>query len=69
MWFGEYDTKVTIHVIDSCRPQSLANLFTAGENGDRVIVWDDGEVENLSEEKKAWEALQVSHKILHRYFI
>ncbi|PPR08067.1 hypothetical protein CVT24_010528 [Panaeolus cyanescens] len=58
MWFGEYDTRVTIHVIDSCRPQSLANLFTSGENGERVVVWDDGEVENLTEEKKAWEALQ-----------
>ncbi|KAF9001890.1 CDC45 family [Cyathus striatus] len=57
-WFGDFSLQVTIHVIDSTRPQNLANLFQGGENGERIIVWDDGEVEKLEEEKKAWEALQ-----------
>lgn len=58
-WFGEFRTNVTIHVIDSIRPRNLSSLFGTGENGDRIIVWDDGEVDKLIEEKKSWEALEV----------
>ena len=59
-WFGDYDPQVTVHIIDSSRPQNLATLFGAGENGDRIIIWDDGGAEKLEEEKKAWEAIMVS---------
>lgn len=57
--FGEFDLKVTIHVIDSARPQSLANLFTGGENGERIVTWDDGQPHKLKEEKASWEIVQV----------
>ncbi|KAG2149379.1 CDC45 family [Suillus clintonianus] len=56
-WFGEFSMKLTVHIIDSNRPQNLANMFSGGENGERFIVWDDGEAENMGEERKAWEAL------------
>ena len=59
-WFGDYDPQVTVHIIDSSRPQNLATLFGAGENGDRIIIWDDGGAEKLEEERKAWEAIMVS---------
>lgn len=61
-WFGDFDPRVTVHVIDSTRPQSLANLFGGGANGERVIVWDDGEADKLTEEGKAWELTQVSRR-------
>jgi cell division control protein 45 len=60
MWFGEFSDKLTVHVIDSTRPQNLGSLFGGGEIGDRIVIWDDGEVENMEEERKAWEALEVS---------
>ncbi|TFK55169.1 CDC45-like protein [Heliocybe sulcata] len=56
-WFGEFSTKLTVHVIDSSRPQNLSSLFMGGENGDKIIIWDDGETEKLEDERKAWEAL------------
>ncbi|KAG1819591.1 CDC45 family [Suillus subaureus] len=56
-WFGEFSMKLTVHIIDSNRPQNLANMFAGGENGERFIVWDDGEAENMGDERKAWEAL------------
>lgn len=59
-WFGDFGLQMTVHVIDSTRPQNLSSLFGAGENGERIVVWDDGEAETLEEEKKAWEALAVS---------
>jgi len=59
-WFGDYDPQVSVHIIDSSRPQNLATLFGAGENGDRIIIWDDGGAEKLEEERKAWEAIMVS---------
>jgi hypothetical protein len=59
-WFGAFPEKLSVHVIDSSRPQNLGNLFAAGEMSDRIIVWDDGDVEKLKEEKTAWEALTVS---------
>jgi cell division control protein 45 len=45
-----------VHVIDSLRPQNLSSLFAAGDNGERIIVWDDGGAEEMEEERKAWEA-------------
>lgn len=62
-WFGELDLKVAIHVIDSTRPRGLDNLFLGGDNGARILVWDDGDAEKLVEEKKSWEIIQVS--LLH----
>jgi cell division control protein 45 len=59
-WFGSLDLKVTIHVIDSSRPISLANLFMRGDHGNRVVIWDDDDSSKLIEEKKAWETLEVS---------
>ncbi|KIY43614.1 CDC45-like protein [Fistulina hepatica ATCC 64428] len=56
-WFGDFDPRVAVHVIDSSRPQNLSSLFGGGENGERIIVWDDGETVKLIEEKEAWEAL------------
>ena len=59
-WFGEFDEHVTFHVIDSIRPFSLDSLFMGGTNGDRIIVWDDGDAENLVKELKvSWEILTV----------
>lgn len=58
-YFGEFSLKVTIHVIDSLRPQSLGNLFAGGENGERVFVWDDGEADKLGDVKKSWEIIEV----------
>ncbi|KAJ2931441.1 hypothetical protein H1R20_g5670, partial [Candolleomyces eurysporus] len=57
-WFGEFDLGVSIHVIDSSRPRSMANMFYPGENGERVILWDDGDAEKLTELRKAWETLE-----------
>jgi len=62
-WFGDFGTQTTVHVVDSTRPQNLSSLFGAGENGERIVVWDDGEAEKLGEERKAWEALLVSYGI------
>lgn len=59
-WLGGLDLKVTIHVIDSSRPISLTNLFMGGDNGNRVVIWDDDDSSKLVEEKKAWETLEVS---------
>lgn len=56
-WFGEFGLGLTVHVIDSSRPQNLASMFAAGENAERIIIWDDGEADRLEEERKAWEAL------------
>ncbi|KAJ3929975.1 MAG: CDC45-like protein [Lentinula lateritia] len=56
-WFGDFRPGMSVHVIDSARPQNLSSLFGGGENGERIIVWDDGSAERLAEERKAWEAL------------
>jgi cell division control protein 45 len=61
LWFGEFSTQLSVHVIDSSRPQNLASLFGAGENGERIIVWDDGGADNMEEERKAWEATAARH--------
>ncbi|KAF9501218.1 cell division control protein 45 [Pleurotus eryngii] len=56
-FFGSFETSVTIHVIDSMRPLNLHNLFSGGENAERVIVWDDGEADKLVEERKALQVI------------
>ncbi|KAJ7197149.1 CDC45-like protein [Mycena pura] len=56
-WFGGFSTGMTVHVIDSARPQNLSSLFGGGEAGERIVVWDDGGAEELDEQRKAWEAL------------
>ena len=63
-WFGDFPTSLTVHVIDSSRPQNLSSVFGGGENGDRIVIWDDGGVEHLQEERKAWEVLAVSIGVL-----
>ena len=63
-WFGDFPTTLTVHVIDSSRPQNLSSVFGAGENGDRIVVWDDGGVELLQEERKAWEVLAVRKSVI-----
>jgi cell division control protein 45 len=59
-WFGDFPPKVHVHVIDSGRPQNLSSLFGEGEGGEQIVIWDDGGAEYLGEERKAWEALNVS---------
>ena len=58
-WFGESNTSLTVHVIDSMRPYNLASLFMDGPNGERIIIWDDGGADKLQEERKAFEAIEV----------
>lgn len=58
-WFGDFDENLKVHVIDSARPQNLSSLFGGDYGVDRVLIWDDGGVNDLAEEKKAWEALMV----------
>ncbi|KAI0807423.1 CDC45-like protein [Fomes fomentarius] len=62
-WFGDFPTCLTVHVIDSSRPQNLSSVFGGGENGDRIVIWDDGGVEGLQEERKAWEVLTYAPEI------
>ncbi|KAF8558389.1 CDC45-like protein [Imleria badia] len=57
-WFGEFSPHLTLHVIDSTRPQNLATLFGGGDIGDRIVLWDDGEVDTMDPQRKAWEALE-----------
>jgi cell division control protein 45 len=59
-WFGGFPEKLRVHVIDSSRPQTLANFFAAGDMAERVVMWDDGGVEKLEEQRTAWEGLTVS---------
>jgi len=59
MWFGNFGLGVTVHVIDAARPQSLVALFLRGPYGDRIIIWDDGTCEQLIEEGKSYEAIEV----------
>ena len=61
--FGDFPTTLTVHVIDSSRPQNLSSVFGGGENGDRIVIWDDGGVDDLEEERKAWETLTVSSSL------
>lgn len=58
-WFGDFGERLTVHVIDSTRPSNLSSLFGTGPIGDRILVWDDGDAEKLTEEKRAWEFMTV----------
>ncbi|KIM65142.1 hypothetical protein SCLCIDRAFT_15082 [Scleroderma citrinum Foug A] len=58
IWFGEFSAGLTVHVIDSTRPQNLGSLFGGGDATDRIVIWDDGEAQSMTEERKAWEALE-----------
>lgn len=52
--------KATVHVVDSHRPWNLSNVFAAGPEAEQIVVWDDGDIEqDLAEERKAFEAVQV----------
>lgn len=52
--------QATLHVIDSHRPYNLDNLFSAHPEAERIVLWDDGDVEeDMKEERTAFEALQV----------
>src|ERR1700761_9046141 len=65
-WFGSFSQKLTIHVIDSNRPQNLSTLFGSGnpELDARIVLWDDGGAQDMTEEKKAWESILVgSHSL------
>lgn len=66
-WFGEFDQNLTVHVIDSSRPQNLSSLFGGGEAGERIVIWDDGGAEQMQDEKKAWEVLTVREYIYARH--
>lgn len=50
-WFRDFDAQTTIHVIDSTRPQSLANLFDEAAEAQRIVVWDDGTANFLEKQK------------------
>ena len=58
-WFGSFNETLTVHVIDSGRPQNLSTLFGGEPEVDRVVIWDDGGANDMEEEKQAWEALMV----------
>lgn len=66
-WFGCFDEKLTVHVIDSNRPQNLSSLFGSEdpEVDKRILIWDDGDAEKLNEEKKAWESILVRQVQYH----
>ncbi|EKM55473.1 uncharacterized protein PHACADRAFT_120929 [Phanerochaete carnosa HHB-10118-sp] len=56
-WFGSFSPQLSVHVIDSSRPQNLSSLFGGGDNGERIIIWDDGGAEHMEGDRKAWEVL------------
>jgi cell division control protein 45 len=64
-WFGEFSPQLSVHVIDSSRPQNLSSLFGGGENGERIIIWDDGGAERMDDERNAWEVLTVSTMLVY----
>ena len=59
-WFGEFHEQLTVHIVDSFRPQNLASLFDSSAEGRRIVVWDDGSAAHLLDEREAWETLAVS---------
>lgn len=65
-WFGEFGETLTVHVIDSARPQNLSSLFGAEAEAEQVLIWDDGGVTELDEVKEAWEALMVREMLARR---
>jgi hypothetical protein len=73
-WFGTYDPKVTIHIIDSSRPMSLRNIFARGQNAERVLIWNDEDMSQFMDIEEAWKMLEVSEMacalicIVYAYF-
>ncbi|KAF7978677.1 hypothetical protein HWV62_44921 [Athelia sp. TMB] len=61
--FGLVPDNVAIHVIDSARPLDLSNALSTGTDSAKIIVWDDGHLEELAEERKAWEVLTYEPEI------
>lgn len=58
-WFGEFHDQLTVHVVDSLRPQNLGSLFDASDEAQRVVVWDDGTADRIKDEREAWEQLMA----------
>jgi cell division control protein 45 len=60
-WFGGFNSNLTVHIIDSNRPQNLSTLFGSGDHkiDSRIILWDDGGADNMEELRKAWEFVLV----------
>ena len=58
-WFGDLSPDLTVHVIDSSRPQNLSSLFAGGDMGEHIVIWDDGKADQMQDERKAWEVLTV----------
>ncbi|RDB20816.1 Protein TSD2 [Hypsizygus marmoreus] len=55
-YFGDFTSKLDIHIIDSSRPLNLYNIFLGGDMGDRIIFWDDGSAEKIVDVGKSFEA-------------
>lgn len=66
-WFGSFGEDLTVHVIDSNRPQNLSTLFGSGNHSvdARILLWDDGTTSKMSEEKKAWEFVLVYSRVFN----
>lgn len=58
-WFGDFSPQITIHVIDSNRPQNLHSLFGHQPEAQRILVWDDGNAESLQKQREAYDILSV----------
>ncbi|KAF8334992.1 CDC45 family [Cantharellus anzutake] len=58
-WFGDFNSNVAIHVVDSTRPQNLSSLFGTTPEAQRITVWDDGSARNLSEVQAAYESMEM----------
>lgn len=59
-WFAPFNTNLHVHVIDSSRPLNLENIFMEQDVGERIVIWDDGGVEKLTEERRAYNVITVS---------
>lgn len=58
-WFGDFpQADLSVHIVDSARPQNLSSLFGTGPGSERIVVWDDGGASKLQEERNAWLALE-----------
>ncbi|KAI0810937.1 CDC45-like protein [Irpex lacteus] len=56
-WFAPFNTNLHVHVIDSSRPLNLENIFMEQDVGERIVIWDDGGVEKLTEERRAYNVI------------
>lgn len=59
-WFKEVESDVTIHIIDSLRPWSLANLYVSGVGDFKVVCWDDGGAEEMEKDTETFQKHPVS---------